>query len=320
MKKLIVIIATVTLAAVFAQAADRPKIAVLPFATQSTTVFKIQGNSGKSLSVTRSVILRDLSNRLINFLVNSKKFDVLDREYIDRVIQENKLTESEWAKSGQEKRIGKLLVSDYLVAGTVNRLDYYVKRDHLQLTGEDIVRAVAKITVEYRIIKVKTGRIVFSGIEENKLTSDDIRKKISPKERRDWTFKDFKNCLFENTINDIGRAILGSIFPLKIAALANRGDMVIVNRGLGSGIEKGQVYEVFRLGANLIDPDTKEFLGKQEKSVGEIQITSVTPKFSKAKLLKASGEFKIGYVCRLSDKSVKTAETPDYPESTAGGW
>ncbi|MCP3967797.1 MAG: hypothetical protein GY750_15505 [Lentisphaerae bacterium] len=316
-KKLILAVTISTCAAVLVKAADRPKLAVLPFTTQSGKIFNIEANN-KNIKISTKVEVRDLSDQLINFLVSSRKFDVLERDYIRRLIEENKLTESDWAKPGQEKRIGKLLVADYLVVGTVDRLEYLVRQEHLKITGENLIRVVAKIKVQYRIIEIKSGKIVFSGQEENKLTSDDVRAKVPRKDRRDWTFMDFRNYLFNTTVNSIGNAILDSIFPLKVVTMTNNGNNIVLNRGLGAGMKKGQIYEVFKLGGDLIDPDTKEFLGRQEKQIGKIVIISVAPRFSKAKALKPSTEFKPGYICRPAEKNSPKPKTADYPKATAG--
>ena len=39
----------------------------------------------------------------------------------------------------------------------------------------------------------------------------------------------------------------------------------------------------------MIDPDTKESLGREETKVGRVKITEVTPKFSKAEALEDAG-------------------------------
>ena len=39
----------------------------------------------------------------------------------------------------------------------------------------------------------------------------------------------------------------------------------------------------------MIDPDTKESLGRQEAKVGQVKITEVDPKFSKATILQDTG-------------------------------
>jgi hypothetical protein len=51
----------------------------------------------------------------------------------------------------------------------------------------------------------------------------------------------------------------------------------------------GQVWRVFAVGEQMVDPDTKEVLGREEVAVGRIKITDVLPKFSKAEVIEDLG-------------------------------
>ena len=62
-----------------------------------------------------------------------------------------------------------------------------------------------------------------------------------------------------------------------------------VNRGEGSGVAADQVWRVFAVGKELVDPDTQEFLGKEEVEIGRVRITDAMPKFSKASILEDRG-------------------------------
>jgi hypothetical protein len=64
---------------------------------------------------------------------------------------------------------------------------------------------------------------------------------------------------------------------------------------------------VFAVGEELIDPDTKESLGREEVLVGKARITNVQPKLSTAELLEDTGVDK-GAVLRLP--SAPPAQTP----------
>lgn len=74
--------------------------------------------------------------------------------------------------------------------------------------------------------------------------------------------------------------VVDIVYPAKVIAVTD--NQVTINRGQGSGIAPNQVWEVFALGNEMIDPDTGVSLGHEEVKVGEIQITDVLPNFSKA--------------------------------------
>ncbi len=46
------------------------------------------------MAITRTLAEREFSNQLIQFLAKSRKFNMLTRTQIDKVINENRLTES----------------------------------------------------------------------------------------------------------------------------------------------------------------------------------------------------------------------------------
>jgi hypothetical protein len=77
------------------------------------------------------------------------------------------------------------------------------------------------------------------------------------------------------------------IFPVKVIAKTDK--TVTVNRGEGSGVAADQVWRVFAVGKEMIDPDTKEILGREEVEIGKVRITDVLPKFSRATVLEDRG-------------------------------
>jgi hypothetical protein len=77
------------------------------------------------------------------------------------------------------------------------------------------------------------------------------------------------------------------IFPVKV--LVRRDKELTLNRGEGGGVAVGDTFNAFALGQELIDPDTKESLGREEVKVGTVKITQVNPKTSTAEILDDTG-------------------------------
>ena len=67
-----------------------------------------------------------------------------------------------------------------------------------------------------------------------------------------------------------------------------RDGQVYINAGSNSGIEAGDVLAVFRIGEELVDPETGLNLGQIEEKLGELEVAAVEEKFSIARTL---GEF-----------------------------
>ena len=293
---------------VFAQ--GKPTIAVMPF---SVNPF-MRTITVNNVLITRQVMEREFGNQLIEFLVKSRKFKVLNRTDIQRIIAENKLTDSEWAKPGQEQMIGKLLIADYLVTGTINRLEFATRRNTVAITGENSVNVTGTFKFQFKITAVKSGKIVAANQVTEKLTSAEVRRLIPAAERKDWSLSDYKDLLFKRGTIKAGNDILAGIYPIKIASV--NGSSVMLNRGRGAGISVGQVYTVFNQGEVVTDPDTGEVLGASEEEAGTITISAVNPKFSSGKIITGAGKVATGAICRKKEVQKKAAAA--YPRATPG--
>jgi len=85
----------------------------------------------------------------------------------------------------------------------------------------------------------------------------------------------------------IANRIADVIFPAKV--LLKRDKEITINRGEGGGVAVGETFNVFAQGEELIDPDTKESLGREEVKVGRVKISQVNPKTSTAEILDDTG-------------------------------
>jgi len=297
--------------ALLATPAKQPTMAVLPF--QLSPVIDTM-NIGET-AITRTMAEREFSNQLIAFLAKSRKFNMLSRTQINKVMDENRLTESEWALPGQIEMMAKLLVADYLVTGVINRLETVAVSQNIAITGETTPRLVTTFKIQFQILQSSTGKIVLADQVINKLRSDEVRREIPALERRYWTVADYKDLLFTRTATEVGNAILAGIYPIKVNKVSN--NEVVLNRGSGAGIEVGQYYLVLKQGETITDIDTGELLGGADIQVGMIEVTSVSTKLSTAKIISGVGRIIIGDICRLQ-KTIQTYTDAAYPRVTPG--
>jgi hypothetical protein len=288
-------------------------MAVLPFQISKV----IESVQVGDVSMSRELVESEFTHELLNFLTSSRKFNILSRTKIVKVMDENMLTESDWANPEQFKKVGNLLVADYLVTGVINRIDFQVIRQNIKITGETTPRIVATFKAQFEVIETNTGKIVSSGQVIKKLKSIDVRREIPASERKDWNFADYKDLLFARSAKEIGNDILQAVYPIKVTAIQNDGKTIILNRGKSAGIEKGEIYEVVNSGSPVIDVDTGENLGSSELNIAEIQIINVDVKFSQAEIIKETASIRVGDICRPLHKKIKDA-APDYPNKDMG--
>jgi len=83
------------------------------------------------------------------------------------------------------------------------------------------------------------------------------------------------------------RDILYAIYPIRVVAINSK--TVTLGSG-GDYLKKGSHFKVVKLGNPLIDPYTKEKLGREEIDIGEVVLTEINAKTSKAEILKGEAE------------------------------
>jgi len=89
---------------------------------------------------------------------------------------------------------------------------------------------------------------------------------------------------------------------------------IYLNLGERDGLEKGDKVSVYREGETLKDPETGEVLGKVRARIGELEVTEVQEKFSKARRLSdLEIEFKAGDVAETVSTKKAVAVFPVIP-------
>jgi len=249
-------------------------LAVLPFELDPG----VKAVAMENVQISRNAIILEFYSKLQTFLVKSRKFNVVDRMRVDQVMNESRMVNSEFARPGQAKDVGQLLLADYLVMGKINRLEFLKSQQNIEISGESSQQMVGAFKFQLQIVEVKTGKIV---------SSEDLKVVISNNDPAAniygiGTWHDFKDALFDRASTVVGNAVLSVIYPVKIAAV--NGNDIVLNRGEGAGISAGQHYVVCVPGSGIVDPDTGKSLGASETPLAEIVVVQVTGKFSIARL------------------------------------
>ena len=111
--------------------------------------------------------------------------------------------------------------------------------------------------------------------------------------------------------------IMDALVPAKVIGYTMGN--ITFTRGEGTGVEVGQVWEIFYPGEEMIDPDTGESLGSEEIHLGWAKVTSVLPKFAKAKAIEDNG-IDIGNILRHSPDGLPAGIAPNAsPSGSAYG-
>ncbi len=267
-----------------AQAAG-PKVAVLNFSTQGLTS-NWWGNFEPGVA---------LSDLVTDQLVNTNKFDVLDRKNLDSTLQEHKLSASGEIDPTTAISAGRLVGARYLISGNILQLAHTGSSGAGAggliggvaggiLGGVRSDRVTLKVAV--RVVDAVSGRIVqsYSAEKTESATS------ISGAGFSGYTAGGYSNSSFISSsmghlINDEAIDIVQHLDPARFTSgpapptLTGRvidvdGGNVILNIGSNKGVQVGAFFNVVKV-KQIKDPDSGRMLTANE-TIGKIQIMSVS--------------------------------------------
>jgi len=233
-------------------------------------------------------IVESLDSQLIDRINATRKFDVVGRSDLSDIIKEQDLGASGNVDAKTAAKAGKLTGAKYLLVTTVDDFQDYVEKATFEGTGRSATKRVFRLSVVGKIYDSSTGKLLES---VNLQTGNDAFKQIQ--EERNYSVKDgelsdeMMVAVSRNLAEKIANHVADVIFPAKV--LLKRDKEITINRGEGGGVAVGDTFNVFALGEELIDPDTKESLGREEAKVGKVKITQVNPKTSTAQILEDTG-------------------------------
>jgi curli biogenesis system outer membrane secretion channel CsgG len=233
-------------------------------------------------------IIESMDSQLIDRINATRKFDVVGRSDLGDVLQEQALGTSSNMDTNTVARAGKLTGAKFLLVTTVDDFQDYVETATFEGTGRSATKRVFRLSVVGKLYDSGTGKLIESA---NLQTGNDDFKDIS--DNRSYSTKDgnltdeMMVAIARNLAEKIANHFADVIFPAKV--LVKRDKQVTINRGDGGGVAVGDTFNVFALGAELIDPDTKESLGHEEVKVGTVKISQINPKTSTADIIDDKG-------------------------------
>ena len=244
------------------KSAKRKRMAIVPFRINVNEI-SIFGETYDDADNLRKY----LNQEFTNFLVQTRKFTVLDREF-DQEIQGELANLTDSDNIEDQVKIGQKLFADYMIVG---RLDFLViKEVEKKFLTSDIIKKkrIGVLNFSYRVIDVPTTQIKYSSSVNLEV---DLKKETQ-----------ILPYLFNLTAKKAGVEIMYAIFPVLIEKIEDQ--LAYLGQG-GSQLKIGDVYDVFeRTDEKIKDTYTGETLGNVEKKVAKATIIDVDAKFSVAEI------------------------------------
>jgi curli biogenesis system outer membrane secretion channel CsgG len=194
-------------------------------------------------------------------LSSSNKFILLERQDMDKILEEMKITGNE----GYQK-VG----ADYLIVGSITEFGRKNEGDIKVFSKAKTQTVQAGVSI--RLIDVSTGQIIYS--EEAKGEAETTDKTVlgfGNQADYDATLSDKAisaaiSKLVENVINNCMDR------PWKSYFLSYDENGILISGGASQGLKIGDLYEVFQKGKSVKNPQTGMLIELPGKPVGKVKI------------------------------------------------
>jgi Peptidoglycan-synthase activator LpoB len=205
-------------------------------------------------------VMRDALN---SYLVQTRRFAVLDRENDATYRKEMELLESPDVPLAETVRIGQVIGADYILLSKIRELEAASDDQALPITGRKVSRNRAILSSDFEIIEVASREVKWAGKTVTEIPGT-------------------REAVIRAAAADIGQKIVNAIFPLRVVQITH--GTLVVNQGSDT-IKIGQSFLANMLGEPTTDPYTKEPLGRSEIPIGTVRISRVDPKLSYGELI-----------------------------------
>jgi TolB-like protein len=221
------------------QVGSRLALAVMPFA--------VKGDLGEVQSDA-------LTEKMVTQLVNLRRFRVIERAALERVLKEQQLQASGVVDEQTAVKIGKVAGADAIVLGSAS------------VAGR-------KAKVNARVIDTETGETIVARTEQ-----------IEGVELSD----------FEEGVDKSAIAIYNELPIVGGYVVTVDKDAMYIDAGREKGVRKGSKCVAFREGEKILHPVTGELLGRKVTKLGELLVMQVQDRLSQVRVVEKEEEIKVG--------------------------
>jgi curli biogenesis system outer membrane secretion channel CsgG len=249
-----------------------------------------------------------MADQLTDALMQSGQFTVMERAALNEVVSEQDLANSGRVQKSQSAQTGKLVSAQILVKGTVTEFaeNSAGSSSGIGIGGIGISnkRSEAHVGLIIRLIDTTTGEVLASQRVEGKATAGGVGFGVNAGLVQFGSSGFSKTPLgkamqetIDNAVAVIAAKLKGVPFQARVIKVSNDTEMLI-SGGEKTGIAEGDVFTVYSVGENLVDPTTGEQLGSELEKKGTVKVTKVEEKYAKAKSDTSLKDIKAGDIVR----------------------
>lgn len=245
-----------------------------------------------------------VSDEFVTALLDLKpqKFRVMEREQIQRILDEQEFGASGLVDAGSAARIGKILGVQFLLMGRVTEFSNKTSGGKISLGGKGLglQTTTSRVVIDARLVDTSTAEIIVAAKGEGEKKQPNISIEY------DWHSLDFSSEEFRAT--NLGKALRESVDEV-VEALAKKAsaykpapikgltglvayadaNRVILNIGSSNGVQEGMIFVVHKLIQEIKDPSTGEVIDSITETVAELKVTEVKDKSATCTIVKKLG-------------------------------
>jgi len=242
--------------------------------------------------------LGEAATDILRTLVKNAGLEPIDvsQEAMQQQEELIKLQQTGAVKTGKKSAAEGFESVDYRIQGAITAYSEVEEGSDLLVVQKKV--QVARVQVDYSLVDVASGKSLLaeSGMGEYRKETGGVlgmgSKSTADVGLRDGALRDAFSKAMTKMIEKL------SAQPFQGRILLMEGQTAIIRAGEKSNLATGAKLGVYRPGQDLIDPETGRSLGKREKQIGELMLTShQNDRVSEAKVSSGAG-FQAGDIVR----------------------
>lgn len=219
------------------------------------------------------------SDMLVTELSKNRSFEVVEREQIKSVLQEQGLDASGAVDPSTAAQMGKILGLKYIVYGKILSAGAEYKEDNI--FGLSLTKLTARVRIAVRMIDTTTGSIAWADEVEGK-----VEKKGGSLQGIGSTQTDVSASVYDDALHSAISQIVEHInqqSPTEGAIAKVSGRKLYLDIGVDQGVQPGQNFLVYREG-DVITNSAGQVIGVDKTDLCTIKITRVEGNMSIAEI------------------------------------
>ena len=203
-------------------------------------------------------------------LQKTDRFIIIPQQDMEQILNQQRMGATGAINPDTAAKMGQILGLNAIVTGAITAYSEAEEgSDYLVVKSK---KQIARVTVDYRIVDTSTGVQLMAdsgaGIYEKKVTTS---LGMGAKASYDTDLRDgaLRDALTKAMVNMM-KQLESQPWKGKIASV--HGSKFYINAGRKTGLKVGDRLDVYKVGEDIIDPDTHMKLGTTEDKIGQVMI------------------------------------------------